>query len=134
MPTFTYDVSEFASAYAYQSMAGKAGNAGQETLINDIDIDCNCTLTVYIAGPEVSTEADGNIRFRSNHPEAIEIIISEAEEAFEEFKELLNLNTDRAFGAAAIYYATQWILYSQNQLNMIETLRQEYIDEAFDSL
>lgn len=118
MPTFTFDISEEAAAYAKASTDGKAGNAGQETLLNDLNIDCNAEIEVYIAGDDVETTAEGYIRFDSSHPEAIEIILAEAEESFEEFLEKLSTTSTEAYQG----------------LDLIETIRQIYVDEAFKDL
>lgn len=118
MPEFSFDASQYAADYALASTKGKAGNPGQEALLADLEVDCNCEITVYIAGDEVETSAEGDIRFISNHPEAIEIILAEAEEAFEQFKEILSSTSLEAYQG----------------LNIIETIRQEYVDEAFADL
>lgn len=118
MPTFDYDLSQEAVEYVKASIKDMPGNPGQQSLLNSLDIDCSCILEVRIAGPEVETSADGNIRFISNHPEAIEQIIAAGEDHFEEFKDKLS---KVSFAASA-------------SLNIIETIRQDKIDEAFDSL
>ena len=118
MPEFSFDASQYAADYALASTKNKAGNAGQEALLEALEVDCNCTITVYISGDDVETEAEGDIRFISNHPEAIEIILAEAEEAFEEFKEIISTTSTEAYQG----------------LNLIETIRQEYVDEAFKDL
>jgi NADPH-dependent curcumin reductase CurA len=118
MPTFTFDVSEEAAAYARASTAGKAGNAGQETLVADLDIDCSAEIEVYIAGDDVETTAEGFININSSHPEAISEIISDAEDAFEEFLGRLSTTSFEAYAGA----------------DLIETIRQTYVDEAFKDL
>ena len=118
MPSFDIDVSEYALNYARSSMQGKAGNAGQETLISDAEIDGYCIITVNIAGEEVDTSCEGNIIISSNHPEAIEIIIKEAEQAFEEFVNKCN-------GGSSSPYSG---------LDIIQTVRQMAIDDAFGEL
>ena len=118
MPEFSFDASEYAASYALASTNNKAGNAGQEALLGDLGVDCTCTITVYIAGDEVTTEAEGDIRFESSHPEAIEEILAEAEEAFDEFVAKLSESSTEAYQGS----------------NLIETIRQQYVDEAFKDL
>lgn len=118
MPDFSFDASEFAAQYALASMEGKAGNAGQEALLGNLQVDCTCTVTVYIAGSQVDTEAEGEIEFYSSHPEAIEIILAEAKEKFDEFIDKMS--------------STSFLAYMG--FDLIETLRQDYIEQAFDSL
>ena len=82
-------------------------------------------LTVRIAGPDVSTSSEGNIYINSSHPEAISEIIATAEDNFNEFINKLdstNLGLDLA------------IFYTANGNDIIETVRQNAIDEAFSQL
>jgi hypothetical protein len=116
MPTFRFDVSDLALDHTRSSTKGKAGNAGQESLLSDLEIDGYCYLDVYIAGDEVTTTSEGDIRISSSHPEAISIIIGEAYDAFEEFKN--GIQTESLFGA----------------LNTLQLIREEKISEAFDQL
>ena len=118
MPTFTYDLSPEAIGYVKASIQGMPGNPGQQSLVDSLSIDCSCILEVNIAGAEVNTESTGFIKLNSNHPEAIEQIISAGEDHFEEFKDGLS---KVSFAASA-------------SLNILETIRQDKIDEAFDSL
>lgn len=118
MPTFDIDVSDYAQAYVANSIKDKGGNAGQDALIEALDIDCVATVEVYIAGDQVETTADGEIKFTSNHPEAIEIILAEAEDTFDEFIRRLDDRSESAY----------------NGLDIIQTIRQTAIDEAFNNL
>lgn len=118
MPSFTIDVSNYAQEYVAASIKGKGGNPGQDSLLSDLIIDCDATVTVHIAGTEVDTSAEGSIRFESSHPEAIEIILANAEDTFNEFISKLEDASDNPY----------------NGLDLIQTIRQEAIDEAFDQL
>jgi hypothetical protein len=118
MPTFTIDVSNYAQEYVADSIKDKGGNPGQEALIEALDIDCTATVEVYIAGDQVETTADGRIQFTSNHPDAIEIILAEAEDTFDEFISRLGSESSSAY----------------NGLDIIQTIRQIAVDEAFRSL
>ena len=53
MPTREIDLSNSAVEYVRANIAGMPGNPGQEVLVKDLDIDCNCIATIYIAGPLV---------------------------------------------------------------------------------
>ena len=118
MPEFTFDISQYAQDYVTESIKGMPGNAGQETLVADLDIGCSCDITVYISGPNVYTEGSGSIQLYSNHPEAIEQIIAAAEDNFDEFVDKLSRESFAAYAG----------------LDIIETIRQDSIDEAFKSL
>jgi len=118
VPTFEYDLSEQAKQYVLANIINMPGNAGQQSLVNSLNIDCNCTLEVYIAGPLVETTATGGIELNSSHPEAIEEIISSGEDHFNEFLDGLSRVSDAASAS----------------LNILETIRQDSVDEAFDSL
>lgn len=87
MPTFAFDITEKAQDYAVQTMEKMAGNAGQESLISSLNIDAYARVEVRIAGPVVDTDVDYDINISSSHPEAIEQIISEGEQAFQEYAE-----------------------------------------------
>ena len=118
MPTFDIDVSRQATDYVAASIKDMGGNAGQDALIQALEIDCAATVEVHIAGNQVDTTADGNIKLNSNHPEAIEQIISAGEDNFLEFLDKLSS------GSASAY----------NGLDIIRTIRQDSIDEAYKNL
>lgn len=118
MPSFTIDVSKQATDYVTASIKDMPGNPGQETLVEQLDIDCDAVITVNIAGQEVETEASGNIVLRSSHPEAIEQIIAAGEDHFKEFLEYASTESSSAY----------------NGLDIIRTIRQDAIDEAFAEL
>lgn len=118
MPSFTYDISNLAVEYVQASIKDMPGNPGQETLVKNIDYNCNAQITVHIAGDVVDTTADGNIRLDSNHPEAIEQIISAGEQNFNELIDRLSKESFNAYQG----------------LDLIETIRQNNIDQAFGDL
>ncbi len=118
MPSFTFDVSDLAQEYIKANIKDMSGNAGQETLVNDLVIDTTAILTVDIAGDQVQTEAVGNVYFSSAHPEAIELIIKAGEDHFEEFLDGISKESLGAYEG----------------LNLLETIRELKIDEAFSSL
>lgn len=124
MPTREIDLSNSAVEYVRANIAGMPGNPGQEVLVKDLDIDCNCIATIYIAGPLVEVTVEGDIKFTSNHPDAISEIINKGEEHFDEFKDgILYKETNLSGGTKVIY-----------NKNIIETIREYAIEEAFDSL
>ena len=118
MPTFDIDVSRQATDYVAASIKDMGGNAGQDALIAALEIDCAAVVEVYIAGSQVTTQADGDIKLRSNHPEAIEQIISAGEDNFLEFLDKLSSESASAY----------------NGLDIIRTIRQTAIDEAYNDL
>lgn len=118
MPQFTYDLSDVAINYVKESIKDMPGNSGQEVLVEDLEYYCNAELVVYIAGDFVDSVLGGDLVLRSNHPEAIEIIMEKAQEHFEEFRDAMNKES----------------FFAYSGLNILETIRQNYIDEAFGDL
>ena len=118
MPTFTFDVTRQAIDYTKASIKDMPGNSGQETLVNDLKYFGYCTIDVHIAGNQVDTSSYGDLILHSNHPNAIEIIMKSAEDHFNEFVDKLG--------------ETSKISY--NGLDIIQTIRQDCIDEAFAEL
>lgn len=125
MPSFEKDLSQLAIDYVRESIKDMPGNPGQEALLQDLKVDCYCIGTVEISGQDVDVSVEGNIKFYSNHPEAIEIIIKAGEDNFEEFKEVIMKPTfrNRFIGFVGL-----------NDSNVLESLREDIIDEAFRSL
>jgi hypothetical protein len=119
MPTFTFDITSEAINFVKESVNQLTpGNAGQASLIESLNVNAKAELEVRIAGPEVETEATGYCFINSSHPEAIEDFISAGNAGFDSFLEGCS---DVSFAASA-------------SLNMIEQIRQDYVDEAFKSL
>lgn len=85
MPTFNFDVTDRAIEAAKDVMSTMPGNAGQETLVNDLQIDGYAIVTVDIRGPIVTTKSTYDVDIQSAHPEAIYIIMEAGKEAFEEY-------------------------------------------------
>ena len=118
MPSFRYDISDVAELYVRGSIKDKGGNAGQDSLISDLGIDLSCIITVHIAGDDVDTSVDGSIKFDSSHPEAIEQILKQGEDTFDEFCRRLESTSTEAYQGSDI----------------IEDIRQDKVDEAFEDL
>lgn len=95
MPTFKFDVTEEATAYAQGVMNDMPGNAGQTALVGALNIDAQAIVEVHIAGDEVDVTPQYDIKIASSHPDAIEQIIAKGEDAFQEYAEraadILNL-------------------------------------------
>jgi hypothetical protein len=118
VPDFSYDISDLAVEYVKASIKDMPGNPGQEVLVEALDYDCSAEITVYIAGDVVETSAEGSIRLNSNHPEAIEQIIAAGEDNFDELITRLSKESFNAYQG----------------LDLIETIRQNNIDQAFGDL
>lgn len=118
MPSFDIDVSRYATDYVANSIKNLGGNAGQEALIAALEIDCSAVVTVHIAGDAVDTKGDGYIKLTSSHPEAIDQIMGVAEDNFLEFIDKLGSES----------------FSSYNGIDVIRTIRQGAIDEAYQDL
>jgi hypothetical protein len=86
MPTF--DITEKCVAFMKETIKDMPGNPGQEALVEQLDYSgCEFTVDVEYVGfgsaADVDISSDWKINLRSNHPDAIEIIMKEAEEAGE---------------------------------------------------
>lgn len=82
MPTYTFDVTDKCNKFMQMSIKDMPGNPGQTVLINDLDYSgCRFIVTVVDERPiDFNISCDATVRLRSNHPEAIEQIIAEAEQ------------------------------------------------------
>jgi hypothetical protein len=92
MATFTFDITEKVKDFVGKTITPMAGNPGQEVLIEKMLKDSygQINVNVTLEGLEVvDISTDGWYNWRSNHPEAISIIMKEAED-------LTDLFTDQA--------------------------------------
>lgn len=81
MPSYTFDITDKCTKFMQMSIKDMPGNPGQEVLVEDLDYSaCRFSATVTVDENEVSISAESQINIRSNHPEAIEIIIDKAEQ------------------------------------------------------
>jgi hypothetical protein len=71
-----FDITDKCEKFIRESIKDMPGNAGQESLVKNLDIDGYCYIE-YDAGIPVA-EATYNWDIRSNHPEAIKEIIEHA--------------------------------------------------------
>jgi hypothetical protein len=81
MPTF--DITDKCIKFVAETIKEMPGNPGQEVLVSHLIDDAYGLITVDVDVDfegDVSISASGDIKWRSNHPEAIEIIIKTAEE------------------------------------------------------
>lgn len=90
MPQYRFDITEKVMAFGYESVKDMPGNPGQEVLVERLPKEASGQVTLIVTIPETPTEdsiirfdAEGTIYWRSNHPEAIEQIIDEAEKRVE---------------------------------------------------
>jgi hypothetical protein len=87
MPSYTFDITDKCVKFMQMAIKDMPGNPGQEVLVEDLDFDsCKFITTVSIEDfgdndfELLGISTDANINIRSNHPEAIEIIIETAEQ------------------------------------------------------
>jgi hypothetical protein len=81
MPTF--DITDKCIKFVAETIKEMPGNPGQEVLVANLIDDAYGLITVDVDVDfqgDVSISASGEIKWRSNHPEAIEIIIATAED------------------------------------------------------
>jgi len=81
MPTF--DITDKCIKFVAEVIKDMPGNPGQESLVNTMIDEAYGLVTVDVDVDfqgEVNISASGEIQWKSNHPEAIEIIIKTAEE------------------------------------------------------
>jgi hypothetical protein len=104
----TFDITEDCIAYMRASISGMPGNAGQETLVKNLEIDGFCYITYTVDDFEVSAEATYEWKITSSHPEAIEIIIKEAYSRGEEIAK-------RAETILPVSSPDKWIIAGWNE-------------------
>jgi hypothetical protein len=81
MPSF--DITDKCIKFVTQVIQDMPGNAGQEVLVQRLTDEAYGSVNVavdYDGLGGISISAGGEINWRSNHPEAIEIIIATAED------------------------------------------------------
>lgn len=86
MPTF--DITEKAVDFACKSIKDMPGNRGQEVLVSKLpdQTDGKVLVTVTVGlDEEIKASAESTLEFKSNHPEAIEVILDRADEYVELF-------------------------------------------------
>jgi len=83
MPSYTFDVTNKCIGFVYEVIKDMPGNPGQEVLVERLPKDAygRVTVTVIVDEEEgVDITSQGEIDWKSNHPEAIEIILKVADE------------------------------------------------------
>jgi hypothetical protein len=82
MPTF--DITDKCIKFVAETIKDMPGNPGQEVLVERLIDEAYGLVTVDVnVNPiteDIDISASGEIKWRSNHPEAIEIIIKTADE------------------------------------------------------
>jgi hypothetical protein len=89
----SFDITEKTVDFAYQNIKDMPGNNGQQVLVDRIPKDDHLgkvIVTVTIPddpseSEEFNIEVESNLELRSNHPEAIEIILGVGQENIEMF-------------------------------------------------
>ncbi len=94
------------------------GNAGQQTLVDNLDIQVECIVYLEAEFPVISTVAEGTIEIFSSHPEAIEYFIQDGKDAFEVFLAAMDTTT----------------LEEPPVLNIAERVRQDVVDNFLSNL
>lgn len=90
MPSYTFNITEKCVSYIKMCIKDMPGNPGQEVLVNDLDFSgCRFLVNVDLVrypdpNPSIDVSSNYDIDIKSNHPEAIEIIIDTAEQYGEE--------------------------------------------------
>ena len=82
MPSYTFDVTNKCIGFVYEVIKDMPGNPGQEVLVERLPKDAygRVTVTVTVDEDEVDISSQGEIDWKSNHPEAIEVILKVADE------------------------------------------------------
>jgi hypothetical protein len=83
MPSYTFDVTDKCINFVYTVIKDMPGNPGQEVLVERLPKDASGRVTVTVDvgfDDEIDISANGEINWKSNHPEAIEIILKVADE------------------------------------------------------
>lgn len=82
MPSYSFDVTDKCIKFMQMSIKDMPGNPGQEVLVEELDYSgCRFIVTVADERPiDFNITCDEIVRLRSNHPEAIEIIMKTAEQ------------------------------------------------------
>jgi len=81
MPSYSFDVTDKCVKFMQMSIKDMPGNSGQEVLVEDLDYSgCRFLVVVEVDENSITIKCEGIVRIRSNHPEAIEIIMETAEQ------------------------------------------------------
>lgn len=80
MPSF--DITDKCIKFVAETIKDMPGNPGQEVLVTNLIDEAygNIIVDVQYGVDDIDISASGEINWRSNHPEAIEIIIATAED------------------------------------------------------
>jgi hypothetical protein len=119
--TFYEDVSEQCLGFVKSWINLRLpGNNGQETLLEQLKIDAQCSVELVAEFPLITTfAAEQYIDIQSSHPEAIEDFIQDGYEAFEIFVDAMNRET---------------LEEPANFYNVAEEVRQDVVNNFLGSL
>lgn len=88
MAIYTFDITEKTVDFIYRSVKDMPGNNGQQVLVDRIpetDHGGQVLVTVSVDGNDVAITSTYDLDLKSNHPEAIEIILDTGEQHGELF-------------------------------------------------
>jgi hypothetical protein len=87
MPSYKFDITDKTIDFVAKTIQEMPGNPGQQVLVSKLieKADGQVIVTVTVDEESVDIESSGYIKWQSNHPEAIEIIIDTAEQNTELF-------------------------------------------------
>lgn len=87
MPSYTFDITEKTIDFVGKTIKDMPGNPGQEVLVNKLieRADGQVLVKVTVETDNVDIESSGYVKWESNHPEAIKVIIDVAEQNTELF-------------------------------------------------
>ena len=84
---FTWDISDIAIEYTRKAIKDMPGNNGQEVLVQKLQMDGYMWVKVTFDGEEFDIDCIYDLKIRSTHPEAIEVIIKTAYDKYAELGE-----------------------------------------------
>lgn len=87
---FTWDVTDVAIDYVKKSIKDMPGNNGQRVLVEKLEFNGYMWIRVEFDGDGFEISCLYDLKIRSSHPEAIEIIIKTAYNKYQELGERLN--------------------------------------------
>lgn len=87
---FTWDVTDVAIDYVKKSIKDMPGNNGQRVLVEKLEFNGYMWIRVEFDGDEFNISCIYDLKIRSSHPEAIEIIIKTAYNKYQELGERLD--------------------------------------------
>jgi hypothetical protein len=87
---FTWDVTDVAIDYVKKSIKDMPGNNGQKVLVEKLEFNGYMWVRVTFDGDEFDIDCIYDLKIRSSHPDAIEIIIKTAYDKYAELGDRLS--------------------------------------------